>query len=75
MSKNLYIATLEPRAGQSVVALGILELLSRRLNKIGSNCRIVKGVLKGTRDLIFIFTMIYDSTEGDPETPLLFVDR
>ena len=35
MSKNLYIATLEPRAGKSVVALGIMELLSRRLNKIG----------------------------------------
>ena len=35
MSKNLYIATLEPRAGKSVVALGIMELLSRRLHKIG----------------------------------------
>jgi phosphate acetyltransferase len=35
MSKNLYIATMEPRAGKSVVALGIMELLSRRLNKIG----------------------------------------
>ena len=35
MSKNLYIATMEPRGGKSVVALGIMELLSRRLNKIG----------------------------------------
>lgn len=35
MSKNLYIATMEPRAGKSVVALGIMELLSRRLHKIG----------------------------------------
>ena len=35
MSNNLYIATLEPRAGKSVVALGIMELLSRRLNRIG----------------------------------------
>ena len=35
MSKNLYIATMEPRAGKSVVALGIMEFLSRRLNKIG----------------------------------------
>ena len=35
MSKNLYIATMEPRVGKSVVALGIMELLSRRLNKIG----------------------------------------
>jgi phosphate acetyltransferase len=35
MSNNLYIATMEPRAGKSVVALGIMELLSRRLHKIG----------------------------------------
>ena len=35
MSKNLYIATLEPRAGKSVVALGIMELLSRRLRRVG----------------------------------------
>jgi len=35
MSKNLYIATMGPRGGKSVVALGIMELLSRRLNKIG----------------------------------------
>ncbi len=35
MSRNLYIATMEPRAGKSVVALGIMEILSRRLRKIG----------------------------------------
>jgi phosphate acetyltransferase len=35
MSKNLYIATMEPRCGKSVVALGIMELLSRRTHKIG----------------------------------------
>jgi phosphate acetyltransferase len=35
MSKNLYIATMEPRAGKSVVALGIMEVLSRRLRKVG----------------------------------------
>ncbi|MEJ2167925.1 MAG: phosphate acetyltransferase [Desulfobacterales bacterium] len=35
MSNNLYIAAVEPRGGKSVVALGIMELLSRRLHKIG----------------------------------------
>ena len=35
MSKNLYIATLEPRSGKSVVALGLMELLSRRIRKLG----------------------------------------
>jgi phosphate acetyltransferase len=35
MSKSLFIATLEPRGGKSVVALGLMELLSRRLQNIG----------------------------------------
>ena len=35
MSKSLFIATLEPGGGKSVMALGIMELLSRRLQNIG----------------------------------------
>jgi phosphate acetyltransferase len=35
MSNKLYIASMGARSGKSVVALGIMELLSRRLNKIG----------------------------------------
>jgi len=35
MSKSLFIATLEPGGGKSVAALGIMELLSRRLQNIG----------------------------------------
>ena len=35
MANNLYIATLEPRSGKSVVALGLMELLSRRIRKLG----------------------------------------
>ena len=35
MSKSLFIATLEPSGGNSVVALGFMELLSRRLKHIG----------------------------------------
>ncbi|HUG85916.1 MAG TPA: AAA family ATPase, partial [Euzebya sp.] len=31
----LYLAALQPRAGKSLVALGILELLSRRIDDIG----------------------------------------
>jgi len=44
MSRNLYIATLEPRGGKSVVALGIMELLSRRLRRIGFFRPIIPGV-------------------------------
>ena len=35
MSNKLSIASMEARSGKSVVALGIMEMLSRRLNKIG----------------------------------------
>ena len=35
MLKSLYIATTAPRSGKSVVVLGIMELLSRRIGKLG----------------------------------------
>jgi phosphate acetyltransferase len=35
MLKNLYIATAAPRSGKSLVVLGIMELLSRRVEKLG----------------------------------------
>jgi phosphate acetyltransferase len=35
MSKNLYIATMEPRSGKSLILLGVMELLSHRVQKIG----------------------------------------
>ncbi len=35
MAKNLYIAAMEPRSGKSVIALGLMELLSRRVRNVG----------------------------------------
>ncbi len=35
MAKNLYIASLEPNSGKLVVTLGIMEILSRRVNRLG----------------------------------------
>ena len=35
MANSLYIAAVAPRSGKSVVALGIMEMLSRRIGKIG----------------------------------------
>ncbi len=35
LARNLYLASLEPRAGRSVVTLGVMELLSRRLGDVG----------------------------------------
>ena len=35
MAQSLYIAGVEPRSGKSMVALGIMELLSRHVSKLG----------------------------------------
>ncbi len=35
MGKNVYIATMEPQSGKSVVLLGLMEMLSRRIQNIG----------------------------------------
>lgn len=35
MAGNLYIATIEPGSGKSLVVLGIIELLSKRIQKLG----------------------------------------
>lgn len=35
MANSLYIASIEPRSGKSVISLGIMEMLSRRIRKVG----------------------------------------
>lgn len=35
MTRSLYIAGIEPQSGKSVVALGLMELLSKRIGRIG----------------------------------------
>jgi phosphate acetyltransferase len=35
MARSLYIAAIEPRSGKSIVALGIMEMLSRRMRQVG----------------------------------------
>ncbi|MDV7402167.1 AAA family ATPase, partial [Arthrospira platensis SPKY1] len=35
MADNLYIAATEPMSGKSLVALGVMELLSRRRARLG----------------------------------------
>ena len=35
MANSLYITSIEPRSGKSVIALGIMEMLSRRVSSVG----------------------------------------
>jgi len=44
LARNLYLASLEPRAGRSVVTLGVMELLTRRLGDVGYFRPVVRSV-------------------------------
>ena len=46
MSNKIYIASMEARSGKSVVVLGMMELLSRRLNKIAFFRPVIPEVAK-----------------------------
>src|SRR5215216_2156239 len=43
MARNLYISAMEPQSGKSVVALGFMELLSARVERLGFFRPIVSG--------------------------------
>jgi phosphate acetyltransferase len=48
MSNNIYITSMAPRSGKSVISLGIMEMLSRRIRKVGFFRPIIPG--GGRRD-------------------------
>ncbi len=52
MASSLYVASLEPRSGKSVVALGLMELLSARIERIGYFRPVVSGEDDPRSDLI-----------------------
>ncbi len=43
MSRNVYIATLEPRSGKSLVVLGVMEFLSHRVDRLGFFRPVIRG--------------------------------
>ncbi len=43
MSSGLYIAAMEPNSGKSLVVLGVVDLLSRRIDKMGFFRPVVHG--------------------------------
>ena len=43
MGRGLYIAGIEPRSGKSLVALGLMELLSRRIRNVGYFRPVIPG--------------------------------
>ncbi len=51
MLTNLYIATTAPGSGKSLVVLGIMELLSRRIHKLGFFRPIIRGTDQPDNDI------------------------
>jgi phosphate acetyltransferase len=56
MAKSLYVAAMEPRSGKSVVALGLMELLSRRVRKMGFFRPIIASNDRPDKELHLILT-------------------
>ncbi|MFO7778883.1 MAG: phosphate acetyltransferase [Nitriliruptoraceae bacterium] len=70
MAKRLYLASLEPRAGRSLVTLGIMELLTRRLGSVGY----VRPVVPSSREpdqRIELMRRRYD-LDLDPDEMVVF---
>jgi phosphate acetyltransferase len=56
MAKSLYIAAMEPKSGKSVVALGLMELLSRRVRKVGFFRPVIASSDRRDKELHLILT-------------------
>lgn len=54
MADSLYIASIEPQSGKSVVALGIMEMLSRRVVRVGYFRPIIPTAQKRDNDIELI---------------------
>lgn len=54
MSKNLYIAAIAPGSGKSLILLGLMELLSRRIEKIGFFRPVVRSQSQNDNDIELI---------------------
>ena len=51
MAKGVYIASIQPRAGKSLAALGLMELASRRVERLGFFRPVVKGLAETDREI------------------------
>jgi phosphate acetyltransferase len=69
MSKNLYIASIEPESGKVTLVLGVMEMLSRRIRNIGFFRPIIKSSDKPDNDIQLILSrynheLAYEDTYG-----------
>ena len=69
MSKNLYIATMEPDSGKAILVLGVMETPSRRIRNIGFFRPVIKSSDKPDNDIQLILSrynheLSYEDTYG-----------
>jgi phosphate acetyltransferase len=69
MSKNLYIAAMEPDSGKATLVLGVMEMLSRRIRNIGFFRPVIKSSEKPDNDIQLILSrykqeLPYEDTYG-----------
>jgi phosphate acetyltransferase len=51
VAKGVYIASIQPRAGKSLAALGLMELASRRVEHLGFFRPVVNGLAEADREI------------------------
>ena len=51
MSRNLYVAAIEARSGKSLIVLGLMQLLSRRIQKLGLFRPVIRGGSRRDNDI------------------------
>ncbi|MGB5191702.1 MAG: AAA family ATPase, partial [Polyangiales bacterium] len=51
MAKSVYIASIQARAGKSLAALGLMELASRRVGRLGFFRPVVNGAAEADREI------------------------
>jgi phosphate acetyltransferase len=65
MLKNLYIAAIEPSSGKSLVLLGLMELLSKRVPRLGFFRPVIRGGDRSDNDIELVSSRY---TPGFPYT-------
>ncbi len=56
MSRNIYIATMEPGSGKSLVVLGIMEFLSHRIDRLGFFRPVIRDDIVRDNDIELVRT-------------------
>ena len=54
MANGVYIASIQPRAGKSLAALGLMELASRRVDRLGFFRPVVSGAARDDREIVLM---------------------